>query len=66
MRKVSDIGFPTRQTSHYIGLSRGRAGADKDKQCYVPSFVSPTMSNPARAGFDFPAAHRNISFGGQV
>jgi hypothetical protein len=40
MKKISDIGSLTQQTSHYIGLSRGRAGADIDKGCSVLSFVS--------------------------
>ena len=66
MKKISDIGSLTQQTSPYIGLSRGRAGADKDKGCSVLSIVSVSLSKPAWAGSDFPAAHRNISFGGQV
>lgn len=66
MKKISEISSLTQQTSHYIGLSRGRAGADIDKACFVLSFVSVALSEPACAGSDFPAAHRNISFGGQV
>ena len=66
MKKISDIGSLTQQTSHYIGLSRGRAGADIDKGCFVLSIVSVSLSKPAWAGSDFPAAHRNISFGVQV
>jgi hypothetical protein len=71
MRKISDIGFLTRQTSHYIGLSRGRAGADIEKGCFVPSFVSSAVflsveMTICSAVECFPAAQRNISFGGQV
>ena len=66
MKKISDIGSLTQQTSHYIGLSRGRAGADIDKGCSVLSFVSVALSKLACASFDTPAAHRNISFGGQA
>ena len=66
MKKISKISSLTQQTSHYIALSRGRAGADKDKGCFVLSFVSVSLSKLACASFDSPAAHRNISFGGQV
>jgi len=66
MKKISDIGSLTQLTSHYIGLSRGRAGADIDKGCSVLSIVSVSLLKPDKSVFDFPAAHRNISFGGQV
>ncbi len=70
MKKVSDIGSLTQLTSHYIGSLRGRVDAHKEKECFVPSIASVTLSKPAtmfmEAGSDFPAAHRNISFGGQV
>jgi hypothetical protein len=66
MKKISDIGSLTQLTSHYIGSLRGRVDAHKERGCYVPSITSVSLSKPACAGSDFPAAHRNISFGGQV
>ena len=42
------------------------AYTDKSHGCFSAATASATLSNPACAGFDFPAAHRNISFGGQV
>ena len=70
MKKISDIGSLTQLTSHYIGSLRGRVDAHKERGCYVPSITSVSLSKPAtmfmEAGFDSPAAHRNISFGGQA
>jgi hypothetical protein len=66
MKKVSDIGSLTQLTSHYIGSLRGRVDAYKQKECFVPSKASVPLSKQDKSVFDFPAAHRNISFGGQV
>lgn len=66
MKKISEIGFPTLLTGHYIGSLRGRVDAHKEKECFVPSKASDPLSKPDKSVFDFPAAHRNISFGGQV
>jgi hypothetical protein len=66
MKKISDIGSLTQLTSHYIGSLRGRVDAHKERGCYVPSITSVSLSKPDKSVFDFPAAHRNISFGGQV
>jgi hypothetical protein len=66
MKKISDIGSSTQLTSHYIGSIRGRVDAHKEKECFVASKASEPLSKPDKSVFDFPAAHRNISFGGQV
>ena len=66
MKKISDIGSLTQLTSHYIGSLRGRVDAHKEKECFVPSKASDPLSKSDKSVFDFPAAHRNISFGGQV
>lgn len=66
MKKISDIGSLTQLTGHYIGSLRGRVDAHKEKECFVPSKASDPLSKPDKSVFDFPAAHRNISFGGQV
>jgi len=66
MKKISDIGSLTQLTSHYIGSLRGRVDAHKEKECFVPSKASDPLSKPDKSVFDFPAAHRNIAFGGQV
>lgn len=66
MKKISDIGSLTQLTSHYIGSLRGRVDAHKEKECFVPSKASDPLSKPDKSVFDFPAAHGNISFGGQV
>ena len=66
MKKISDIGCLTQLTSHYIGSLRGRVDAHKEKECFVPSKASDLLSKPDKSVFDFPAAHWNISFGGQV
>lgn len=66
MKKISDIGSLTQLTSHYIGSLRGRVDAHKEKECFVLSKASDPLSKPDKSVFDFPAAHRNISFGGQV
>ena len=66
MKKISDIGSLTQLTSHYIGSLRGRVDAHKEKECFVPSKASDPLSKPDKSVFDFSAAHRNISFGGQV
>ena len=66
MKKISDIGSLTQLTSHYIGSLRGRVDAHKEVECYPPSRASVTLSKPDKSAFDFPAAHRNFSFGGQV
>ena len=66
MKKIADIGSLTQLTSHYIGSLRGRVDAHKEKECFVASKASDPLSKPDKSVFDFPAAHRNISFGGQV
>ncbi len=66
MKKISDTGSLTQLTSHYIGSLRGRVDAHKEKGCFVPSKASAPLSKPDKSGFDVPAAHRNISFGGQA
>ena len=66
MKKISYIGSLTQLTSHYIGSLRGRVDAHKERECFVPSIASDPLSKPDKSVFDFPAAHRNISFGGQV
>ena len=66
MKKISYIGSLTQLTSHYIGSLRGRVDAHKEKECFVPSIASDLLSKPDKSVFDFPAAHRNISFGVQV
>ena len=66
MKKISDIGSLTQLTSHCIGSLRGRVDAHKEKECFVPSNASDPLSKPDKSVFDLPAAHRNISFGGQV
>jgi hypothetical protein len=66
MKKISDIGSLTQLTSHCIGSLRGRVDAHKERECFVPSIASDPLSKPDKSVFDFPAAHRNISFGGQV
>jgi len=66
MKNVSDFGSMTQLTSHYIGSLRGRVDAHKERECFVPSKASDLLSKPDKSVFDFPAAHRNISFGGQV
>ena len=66
MKKISDIGSLTQLTSHYIGSLRGRVDAHKEKECVVPSKASDPLAKPDKSVFDFPAAHRKMSFGGQV
>ena len=66
MKKNSDIGCLTQLTSHCIGSLRGRVDAHKERECFVPSKASDLLSKPDKSVFDFPAAHRNFSLGGQV
>ena len=53
-------------TLHNTSSLRVRTYAHKEKECFVPSKASDPLSKPDKSVFDFPAAHRNISFGGQV
>jgi hypothetical protein len=45
---------------------RARAQIDKRDGCLIAPKASVSLSKPDKSVFDFPAAHRNISFGGQV
>jgi hypothetical protein len=66
MKKISNIGSLTQLTSHYIGSLRVRVDAHKETACFVASKASVSLSKPDESAFDFPTAHRNISFGGQA
>jgi len=70
MKKISKTGLiassPTQLTWLNIGSLRVNAYTDKSYGCLGTATASEALSNPACAGFDFPAAHRNISLGGQV
>ena len=42
------------------------AYTDKSHGCLIAPKASVSLSKPDKSVFDFPAAHWNISFGGQV
>lgn len=56
----------TQLTLLNICFLRVYAYTDKSHRCFIASKASVALSKPACAGFDLPAAYRNISYGGQV
>ena len=70
MKKISKIKLIasslTQLTLLNICSLRVYAYADKSHRWLSAAKASATLSKPDKSAFDFPAAHRNISFGGQV
>jgi hypothetical protein len=70
MKKISKIKLMdsslTQLTLLNICSLRVYAYTDKSHGCFSAAKASATLSKPDKSVFDFPAAHRNIAFGGQV
>jgi hypothetical protein len=70
MKNISKIKLMasslTQLTLLNICSLRVYAYADKSHRCLSAAKASAALSKPDKSDFDFPAAHRNISFGGQV
>jgi hypothetical protein len=70
MKNISKIKLMasslTQLTLLNICSLRVYAYADKSHRCLSAAKASAALSKPDKSAFDFPAAHRNIAFGGQV